>query len=109
MYLLAKGDCEVSVMDENSIESHIQTLHPGHMFGEVAVITQNMRTANVQCKNYCTIAAFEKETFEELCTKFPDIYTQLKANMSVYQDRWKIYLKSLLNGVHYFKDISFES
>ena len=56
MFFLAKGDCDVQVMDENKESKLVTILQPGRHFGEVALIYNILRTASVHAINYCTIA-----------------------------------------------------
>ena len=40
---------------------------------------------------------------------FPEIKKKLHASLSLYQDRYKVWQKSQLKSISYFKDLSFES
>ena len=59
MFFLAKGDCDVYVMDENKENKLVTILQPGHHFGEVALIYNILRTATVRALNYSTIAELQ--------------------------------------------------
>lgn len=102
LYLLSKGDCNVLVRDELRENRLVKSLKPGSIFGEVGLITKNTRTATVICKNYCTIASLDKVIFDDMCERYPEIFLKLKEKMSEYQDRWKIFLRKLLEGVYLF-------
>lgn len=48
LYFISKGECEVTVADENREETFVKILTPGMYFGEIGLIQyQNRRTANV--------------------------------------------------------------
>ena len=64
---------EVTCRDEIGVELFCCIIRPGSHFGEVALIYDTIRTANVIAKNYCTAAEFEKESFNEMKNKFPFI------------------------------------
>jgi hypothetical protein len=61
MYFLARGECEIWVIDELKKDFHVKNIRPGSMFGEVSLIAKTKRTATVKCKNYCTIASLPEE------------------------------------------------
>lgn len=54
-YIIARGECEVYVKDEKRKDYLQNTLDQGNHFGEVALLTNNRRTATIQTKNYSTI------------------------------------------------------
>jgi CRP-like cAMP-binding protein len=91
MYFLARGDCEVKVVDESKKERTVKILRPGAMFGEVALLFNCKRTATVVSKNYCTMAKLAKKQFVDLYQKFPELYIDFKNRTKSYQDRWKLY------------------
>ena len=60
MYFLTKGECEVRVKDENKNDYIVRVLKSGSIFGEVALLVNSSRTANVQTLNYCTCSSLNK-------------------------------------------------
>ena len=80
-YFLAKGDCEVFVKDEKKRERFVKNLGSGSYFGEIALITQQRRSATVSTRNYSTIGSIDLETFNEMCYLFPDVFLKIKSNM----------------------------
>lgn len=47
LFFISKGECEVWVQDENRKDTFVQILMPGQYFGEIALITNQRRTATV--------------------------------------------------------------
>jgi len=79
LFFISKGECEVTVADENREESFVQIMGPGSYFGEIGLIsTTNRRTATVQTKSYCNIGHITKKTFNEIITIFPDVKNAMK-------------------------------
>ena len=78
IFFLSKGSCNVYVQDVHDQEQLVRTLENSAIFGELALITHCKRTASVQSKDYCTLAALEKEAFYEMCSNFPDTFFRLK-------------------------------
>ena len=60
------------VADENQLETYVQNLMPGSYFGEIALLTNQRRTATVRTKNYSNIGWIDKQAFHEVTTIFPD-------------------------------------
>jgi len=49
----------------------------------------------VNAKNYLTLGYITKDAFDDICFVFPDVLTQMKKQMTKYQDRFKVYVKVL--------------
>ena len=76
LYFLAWGDLEVSIqgIENDSPPIIVKHLVKGDIFGEIALITKNRRSATVKSKNYTTIAALSQEKFTDICNRFPEFY-----------------------------------
>jgi CRP-like cAMP-binding protein len=75
---LAKGFCEVFIMDEQKVNRWQKNLSPGTFFGEINMIYNCKRTASVRSKNYCTLAMLEKKHFVEITESHPDFIDMMK-------------------------------
>ena len=73
MYFLAKGDCEVWVIDENRKQKYHDLMRSGRHFGEIALLYNTLRTATIRARNYSTIALLNKDNFEELRINYPQV------------------------------------
>ena len=56
MYFLAKGDCEVFVIDEFRKQKYHDLMRSGRHFGEIALLYNTLRTATIRARNYSTIS-----------------------------------------------------
>ena len=56
MFLLAKGACEVSIVDEKKNRHKLKVMRPGDYFGEISLIYGCKRTATVKSSKYSTLA-----------------------------------------------------
>ena len=74
MYLVIKGLLEV-VRKDGTV---INTLRDGDFFGEIALFTDQPRTAGVRAVTYCDLYILEKEVFLYLLEQFPDIGKHIK-------------------------------
>ena len=71
MYIIAKGECKVWVMDEKKAKKQIKTLRPSDYFGEIALMYGCRRTADVVSQKYSTLAMLAKSVYKELLFEFP--------------------------------------
>lgn len=82
MYLIAKGACEVTFLDErgaaprskdgdNKIKN--RTLRHSDYFGEISMVYGCKRTANVLSTKYSTLAKLSYDHYREILIEFPDL------------------------------------
>lgn len=68
MFIIGHGEVEVSIGDKV-----ITNLKAGQFFGEIALLEDTIRTADVKAKAYCDLYKFNKENFLEVIEKYPDL------------------------------------
>ena len=102
-FIIAKGECECFVKDENNKETFVNVLQTGQFFGEIAYLTGNRRTATIQTKNYSQIGKVSRDHFQELCHNYPEIKKGLTDNLRTYQDKFKTWQKDQLRNINYFQ------
>jgi len=73
MFLIAKGACEVSILDEKKNRQKLKTLRPGDYFGEISLIYGCKRTATVTSMKYSTLAILKKNHYKEILIEFPEL------------------------------------
>ena len=105
MYLIAKGACEVFIVDEKKNRNRIKNLRPGDYFGEISLIYGCKRTASVNSSKYSTLAMLKKVHYKEILIEFPDLQEQLKQSIFRYKDRMKRFTVSSIQKIGYFQDI----
>jgi CRP-like cAMP-binding protein len=96
-YLTVFG--ELYVLKENA---RIATIHKGRYFGEVALVTDQPRTATLVCVTRCVLLAITKERFQHFFAESPEAY----ADFSIKLSRHDVPLKSVLDhlcGQKYFR------
>ena len=109
LYFIAKGECKVFVRDQKGITENVNTVVPGDLFGEVALICNCKRTATVKTKNYSTLACITKSVFIDMGQQFPEVHGLLKKRMRTYQDKLKSFLHHILRSIDYIKDLEEDS
>jgi CPA2 family monovalent cation:H+ antiporter-2 len=72
VYFISKGEAEVSLPDRKVV------LRPGEVFGEMALLSGQPRSADVTALDYSTFAVLSVKDFRQLLRKYPDIREQLQ-------------------------------
>ena len=106
MFIIAKGECRVLIVDEKKNQKKLMTLRPGDYFGEIAMIYGCKRTADVISQKYSTLAKLKKTHYKEILFEFPDMAEELKKYIFKYNDRMKRFVMKSIEKVDYFKDVS---
>lgn len=83
LYLVARGKVEV----QNEDGSLIKTLAAGDIFGEVALLMQTPRVADVRAKTSCDLFVLDKADFSRILRDNPQIATAIQ---QVAQERYRV-------------------
>lgn len=76
MYFISKGVVEIVSGDGSNVYA---TLTDGDFFGEIALVTNQPRTASVRAADYCDLYTLDKKTLERVLEHFPDIAGHIHA------------------------------
>jgi serine/threonine protein kinase len=71
-YLIQQGSCVVNV-EKNGTQHAISRLHSGDIVGEIALLTGEPRTANVDAEIDMVLWSLTREQFDSLCADYPDL------------------------------------
>jgi CRP-like cAMP-binding protein len=71
-YIIQEGACVVSV-EKKGTRHAISRLYRGDIVGEIALLTGEPRTANVDAETDMVLWSLTKEQFASLCTEYPDV------------------------------------
>jgi len=82
MFFLEKGVIRVTIINPNGEEEELGEHQKGKYFGELALIENQPRSANVYAKGDVKVAFLERESFERLLGPCLDI---MKRNSEVYK------------------------
>jgi uncharacterized protein YhbP (UPF0306 family) len=64
-FIVVDGELEV-VRDEDGTERHVDSVGPGELFGDIAIMRDAPRTATLKATKAATLLAMERDTFREL-------------------------------------------
>jgi serine/threonine-protein kinase len=68
-YILLEGECDV-YKQSGAGQTHLRRMRPGDVFGELAIITQNVRSATVVARDKVTVLVVTQEALQrELSSK----------------------------------------
>lgn len=82
MYFISKGSADITIrLSNNQREKRLETLNAGTFFGEMAMIEEKPRSANVVAKTDLTCLILKKEKFTLLREKHSDTYLKMMNNI----------------------------
>ena len=67
MFIISHGNVDVVLASGERVAS----LHDGQIFGEIALLKEITRTANIQSQNYCDLYKLTKKSFNEIIERYP--------------------------------------
>ena len=71
-YIIQEGSCVVNV-EKNGTRHAISRLRSGDIVGEIALLTGEPRTANVDAETDMVLWSLSREQFDSLCNDYPDL------------------------------------
>jgi serine/threonine protein kinase len=71
-YIIQEGTCVVNV-EKNGTKHWIARLRGGDIVGEIALLTGEPRTANVDAETDMILWSLTREQFDSICSKYPDL------------------------------------
>lgn len=75
MFILSHGNVDVILPSGE----RVATLHDGQIFGEVALLKETTRTADVQSQTYCDLYKLTKKSFNEIVKSYPNLLSNIEA------------------------------
>jgi hypothetical protein len=82
MYMIIKGAAKVEIMSQEHDALKVIELHEGDVFGEIALVNEMARTANVIAAGDSTVLSLDWEDLNRIGKIFPRISTKLFLNIS---------------------------
>ena len=71
-YIIQSGTCSVAV-EKNEALHPIAVLGPGDIVGEMAILTGETRSAHVDAQTDLHLWRLDRESFEAICCKYPEV------------------------------------
>ena len=76
MYFVSRGELEVLSADSGE---RLRTLREGDFFGEVALLYDDERTANVRALGFCHVYRLDRDLFDHVLDHYPDVATEIRS------------------------------
>jgi voltage-gated potassium channel len=80
LFLIGVGSVQVTIWG-----TAVAILHPGDIFGEIAVLERKPRSASVTARESCTLLEVEGEVFRQLLDAHPEMAAHVRATAAA---RW---------------------
>jgi CRP-like cAMP-binding protein len=77
LYIIRKGCCDVFIRGNGDREKKVAHIEAGGFFGEMSLLTGEVRNATVQAAEDTSVVAIDKQVFSTIITANPDISVQL--------------------------------
>jgi CRP-like cAMP-binding protein len=74
LYIISSGSARIFRKNEAGMDMDLSIKGPGETFGEMALLTGESRTADVEALEETHLLALSKEHFDRLMREFPDIH-----------------------------------
>jgi CRP-like cAMP-binding protein len=71
MYMIVRGEAEVNFLNKSQFHLSKRLLLPGDYFGEISLIYNCRRTANVISSKYSTLSKLTRSSYNNITTEFP--------------------------------------
>lgn len=82
-YLVASGSVGVYTIDRTgTAETQVKILNAGEPFGEMALLTNNPRTASIRAETDCEVLRLDRSAFIELVREQPSVALAIAATLS---------------------------
>ncbi|MFN7924685.1 MAG: ABC transporter transmembrane domain-containing protein [Bryobacteraceae bacterium] len=86
-YILARGTVEVLKASAGGAQRRVEVLQDGDVFGEQALLMNSPRSASVRCMAECTMLVLERDKFQALIEKVPELRWKLRESASIGEYR----------------------
>jgi voltage-gated potassium channel len=78
MFILAHGSVDIYL----NPKERLATLHDGQIFGEIALLKETTRNANVQSQGYCDLYKLTSVKFNEIIKHHPQLLANIEKTTS---------------------------
>lgn len=76
MYFISRGTMEVIAPNGSSV---VAMLRDGEFFGEMALLRDQPRLADVRATSYCDVYRLDKKSFDKVMAKFPEFAAHVRS------------------------------
>ena len=95
IYFISKGVCRVTQLQKEDGKTkleYIRELRSSDYFGEISLVMDCIRTANVSSINYSTLGSLDLKTLYKVCSNHDYFLWALLSKVYSYDDSIKMFL-----------------
>lgn len=81
MYVIQEGDVDV-LREENGVQTIVDSMHTGDIFGEMAIIERTVRSSTVRASTAARVLTIDKKTFMRRIQEDPSLALSVLKVMS---------------------------
>lgn len=81
MYVIQDGDVDV-LKEENGVQTIVDTMHTGDIFGEMAIIERTVRSSTIRASSTVRVLTIDKKTFIRRVQEDPSLALSVLKIMS---------------------------
>jgi len=81
-YIIHSGKIRVFLTGEDGVKTELSVLGPGDSFGEMALLTQEPRSTDIEAIEESHLFILTKEKFDEALKDYPDVFKHFIKHMS---------------------------
>jgi CRP-like cAMP-binding protein/rhodanese-related sulfurtransferase len=81
-YIIHSGKIRVFLSGEDGVETDLNQLGPGDCFGEIALLTEEPRTGDIEALEETHLFVLTKEEFDRVLKEHPDVFKMFIRHMS---------------------------
>lgn len=79
--VILSGKADITV-DKDGASQYIATISQGDIFGEMVLINETKRTANIICKEKCAVLVLSFDNFYKFFSKNPSVFALMVLNVT---------------------------
>jgi CRP-like cAMP-binding protein len=85
MYVVDEGFVEIRIGEhETGMATRLAAFGPGSIFGEIAMLSSDQRTADAVCVRSTRLYELRREKLVELQARHPALYARIVANLGIH-------------------------
>ena len=108
MYVILRGECNVTIKQGGYAEHTVATLKENQFFGEMSLLTGEPRTATVRAKTDIVTLRIEKEDIEDIMNTHPAVATSMSEILAARKEDLAAQKEGLAKDVKKEKNMAAE-
>lgn len=78
LYILTSGSVRAYMRDKRGKQVQVREMHDGDFFGEMAVLTGNVRSATITASTHCELLELDRQSLNQIAATHPNVRVVLQ-------------------------------